>query len=196
MPHCSFIFDNKYEYRRMCTRLAKQNSALFKKGLLELAFNDGVAMRNVYTLSEKAKKELFPAEQFCEDSRILSHKKIDGVQLYYNEEEGSQVSVLSKLLKGKQMDKVQSRLKESGMPEGVCCLFYGGPGTGNTATAMQLAKTSSRDVFCVDMSKLRSKWVGESEQLCQQLWNDYDHLSSAKSIALPDTGWATSPCRA
>ena len=180
----------------MCTRLAKQNSALFKKGLLELAFNDGVALRNVYTLSEKAKKELFPAEQFCEDSRILSHKKIDGVQLYYNEEEGSQVSVLSKLLKGKQMDKVQSRLKESGMPEGVCCLFYGGPGTGNTATAMQLAKTSSRDVFCVDMSKLRSKWVGESEQLCQQLWNDYDHLSSAKSIALPDTGWATSPCRA
>ncbi len=170
----SFIFDNKYEYRRMCTRLAKQNSALFKKGLLEVAYNDGVAVRNVYALTEKVKQEFFPSVEDRVDPRLLSHKNIDAVQLYYNDEEGSQVSVLSKLLKGKQLDKVQARLKKSGMPEGVCCLFYGGPGTGKTATAMQLAKASRRNVFCVDMSKLRSKWVGESERLCQQLWDDYD----------------------
>ncbi len=170
----SFIFDSKYEYRRESARLDKKNGGLVKKGLVEIAFNDGVAMRNVYTLTEKAKQEFFLAEKVTDDTRLLSHKKIQGVQLFYNDEEGSQVSVLSNLLKGKQLNKIQSRLKQSGMPEGVCCLFYGAPGTGKTATAMQLAKASGRDVLCVDMSELRSKWVGESEQICQQLWNDYD----------------------
>lgn len=173
-----FIFDSKYEYRRESARLDKKNGGLVKKGLVEIAFNDGVAMRNVYTLTEKAKQEFFLAEKVTDDTRLLSHKKIQGVQLFYNDEEGSQVSVLSNLLKGKQLNKIQSRLKQSGMPEGVCCLFYGAPGTGKTATAMQLAKASGRDVLCVDMSKLRSKWVGESEQICQQLWNDYDRCIS------------------
>ena len=174
----SFIFDSKYEYRRESMRLAKRNSALFKKGLVEIAFNDGVAMRNVYTLTEKTKQEFFLAEKVSDDTRLLSHKKIHGVQLFYNDEEGSQVSVLSNILKGKQLNKIQSRLRQSGMPEGVCCLFYGAPGTGKTATAMQLAKESGRDVLCVDMSKLRSKWVGESEHICQQLWDDYDRCIS------------------
>ncbi|MEE1062043.1 MAG: ATP-binding protein, partial [Paludibacteraceae bacterium] len=42
--------------------------------------------------------------------------------------------------------------------------FYGTPGTGKTFTATLLGKVTGRDVYCVDLSMVVSKYVGETEK--------------------------------
>lgn len=60
--------------------------------------------------------------------------------------------------------KIRERLVSSGYRCGVTCLFYGRPGTGKTETVLQIAKKTGRDVMQVDVSKIKSMWVGQSEK--------------------------------
>lgn len=158
--------------------MAKHNSALLKKNLVEISHCDGVAIRNSYTLSDSAVRELFPmlvTNVAARHAKYLhSYKKIEHKELFYNAEEQEQIDTLFDLLGGNHLKQVQSRLSKNGMRTGVNCLLYGAPGTGKTATVLEIARTCRRDIFRVNMSDLRSKWVGESEKLCQQLWDDYN----------------------
>ncbi|MCI4668287.1 MAG: ATP-binding protein [Bacteroidia bacterium] len=43
-------------------------------------------------------------------------------------------------------------------------LFYGPPGTGKTLTATLLGKSSGREVYRIDLSKVISKYIGETEK--------------------------------
>lgn len=43
-------------------------------------------------------------------------------------------------------------------------LFYGPPGTGKTLTATLLGKATGRDVYRIDLSKVVSKYIGETEK--------------------------------
>ena len=43
-------------------------------------------------------------------------------------------------------------------------LFYGPPGTGKTFTASLLGKESGREVYCIDLSMVVSKYIGETEK--------------------------------
>lgn len=43
-------------------------------------------------------------------------------------------------------------------------LFYGPPGTGKSALARHLADRLDREILCMRMSDLQSKWVGEGEK--------------------------------
>ncbi len=47
---------------------------------------------------------------------------------------------------------------------GYRCLFYGSPGTGKTLTAALLGKHHSLPVYRVDLSRVVSKWIGETEK--------------------------------
>lgn len=47
---------------------------------------------------------------------------------------------------------------------GLSCLFSGAPGTGKTMMAGILAKELGREVYRVDLSRVVSKWVGETEK--------------------------------
>ncbi len=104
-----------------------------------------------------------------------SYTDIEEKKLFYNEEAQPQIDTLFDLLKGNNLQKVQSRLAKHKMRSGICCLLYGPPGTGKTESVLQMAKKSKRDIVIVNLSELRSQWVGESEKLCQKLWDDYDN---------------------
>ena len=69
------------------------------------------------------------------------------------------------------------------MRKGFTCLFYGAPGTGKTETVYQLARESGRDVLQIDISKLRSKWVGESEKTVRSIFKHYQWLVRHSKIA-------------
>lgn len=43
-------------------------------------------------------------------------------------------------------------------------LFYGPPGTGKTFTATLLGKECGREVYCIDLSMVVSKYIGETEK--------------------------------
>ena len=65
-------------------------------------------------------------------------------------------------------------LKEWGMQKrvkpGYRALFYGPPGTGKTLTATLLGKNTGKDVFRIDLSRVVSKYIGETEKNLSNLF--------------------------
>ena len=47
---------------------------------------------------------------------------------------------------------------------GVAALFSGAPGTGKTMVAGLIARDLDLELYQVDLSKVLSKWVGETEK--------------------------------
>ena len=64
-------------------------------------------------------------------------------------------------------------MKEQGFRSGFACLFYGSPGTGKTETVNQLARKTGRNIMLVDVPRIKSKWVGESEKNIKALFDRY-----------------------
>lgn len=56
-------------------------------------------------------------------------------------------------------------------------LLYGPPGTGKTYGAYAVAKELKKDVLVTDMSRILSKWVGESEQNVSSIFATYRRIS-------------------
>ena len=54
-------------------------------------------------------------------------------------------------------------------------LFHGPPGTGKTLTAMLLGKATGRPVFRVDLSRVVSKYIGETEKNLARLFDRAEH---------------------
>lgn len=54
---------------------------------------------------------------------------------------------------------------------GYLALFYGPPGTGKTLTATLLGKYTGRDVFRIDLSRVVSKYIGETEKNLSKLFD-------------------------
>ena len=66
-----------------------------------------------------------------------------------------------------------SRLEAKGYRSGFTCLFYGAPGTGKTETVLQLARQTGRDIMQVNISEIKSMWVGESEKNIKRVFDEY-----------------------
>ena len=66
-------------------------------------------------------------------------------------------------------------LREWGMQKkikpGYRALFYGPPGTGKTLTATLLGKYTGKDVFRIDLSRVVSKYIGETEKNLSRLFD-------------------------
>ena len=66
-------------------------------------------------------------------------------------------------------------LKDWGMQKkikpGYRALFYGPPGTGKTLTATLLGKQTGKDVFRIDLSRVVSKYIGETEKNLSRLFD-------------------------
>ncbi|HEX2573627.1 MAG TPA: ATP-binding protein [Polyangia bacterium] len=62
-------------------------------------------------------------------------------------------------------------------------LFSGPPGTGKTMVAMLIAKALGLELFRVDLSRVVSKWVGETEK---NLGRAFDEAKSAQAVLLFD----------
>ena len=63
---------------------------------------------------------------------------------------------------------------------GVTALFAGPPGTGKTAAAGAVAHALGLDLYIVDLSRIMSKWVGETEQNLSRVFDE----AEASSVAL------------
>ncbi|GFO54782.1 hypothetical protein GMSM_17890 [Geomonas sp. Red276] len=58
---------------------------------------------------------------------------------------------------------------------GYRALFHGPPGTGKTLTATLLGKYTGRDVFRIDLSRVISKYIGETEKNLARLFDKAQH---------------------
>lgn len=103
-----------------------------------------------------------------DDKKSVVEKK-----LFYNPAETEHIEKLKSLLSQEKFETVQKRMRAVGMRPGFACLFYGGPGTGKTETAIQLARATGREIVQVNVAQLRNMYVGESEKNTQQVFDDY-----------------------
>ena len=69
--------------------------------------------------------------------------------------------------------EIREKMKAKGLRTGFTCLFYGSPGTGKTETVYQIARECGRDLFIVDVSQVKSCWVGESEKNIKDVFDKY-----------------------
>jgi hypothetical protein len=174
-----FLYDNKRMWNRIKSQLSKGNNDLFEEGLIEYNNDDGLVDRESFRMTDKARSELF--SELCLKSRnnsklskdLIISEKIAEKKLFYCESIQAQIDELSQLLEEKNYQEIHQRMKDSGFRCGFTCLFYGAPGTGKTETVLQLARQTGRDIMQVNVSQIKSCWVGESEKNIKSLFDTY-----------------------
>ena len=183
-----FLYDNKRTWNRVKNQLAGGRHVLFIEDIIEYNNDDGMLDRESFRMTQKAKDEFFPeldlSNRTYNDQRkdIVKCEKIAEKQLFYDKNIQAQIDELSQLLDNVHYQKVHSRMKDSGFRCGFTCLFYGAPGTGKTETVLQLARQTGRDIMQVNISQIKSCWVGESEKNIKGLFDNYRELVKKSEV--------------
>lgn len=167
-------------------RYKRERLALQRNGIIEYAGRNGLIEKDYFRLKTEVKEDIFAdtgglrvEEQKISASRKLSASDVVPKELFYNETEGRQVAQLKELLREDSFREIRERMKGKGLRTGFTCLFYGRPGTGKTETVYQVARESGRDLYIVDVSKVKSCWVGESEKNIKDVFDKYRRTVNA-----------------
>ena len=173
-----FLFD-KRRWNRIKSSLNSGDHILLSTKMIEYNNDDGFVNRESFRMTMEAKRTLFEELNLSslntnqKKAGLLKTNDIAKKKLYYDEEVRKQVAELTQLLTDDHYQEIRNRLKESGFRCGFTCLFYGMPGTGKTETVLQLAKETGRDIMQVNISEIKSMWVGESEKNIKALFDNY-----------------------
>ena len=157
MNHLVFLLDSqhqKYDFDRM---MSEGKHFLMREGWVENAFSEGFKDKEEYQLTPKAREVLLkdydikPGENKGCD--VMQSDKITMKQLFFADNVESQLDSLSELLSEENYQGICNRLKERGLRQGFACLFYG--------------------VMQVNISEVKSMWVGESEKNIKAIFDRY-----------------------
>ena len=172
----------KDDYTLECLSLQRRN-------IIEYVGQSGLMEKDYFHIKDDIKEELFAdlggmrkKEVRVSASRKLLAAEIGTKELFYNPAELRQVEQLKALMSAERLDSIRSAMKKKGMRSGFTCLFYGAPGTGKTETVYQVARTSGRDIFVVDVSQIKSMWVGESEKNIKDVFDRYRQCVAAGGL--------------
>jgi SpoVK/Ycf46/Vps4 family AAA+-type ATPase len=105
--------------------------------------------------------------------QLISHESLQDEKLIYNKKELSQINTLTEALQHDRYTSITAKMVENNMKPGFTVLMYGFPGTGKTSSVKSLARKTGRHIFMVDIPKINSKWVGESEKNLSRLFDEY-----------------------
>ena len=181
------IFDDNEIPSWVKREFRTRESELFEKELIENVNEDGMARSDAFKLTDKAKEELLCELNINEVGKsvkgLIKAETLAEKNLIYNTSECDQITELSSILSESRFNEVQARLRSAGMRSGFCCIFYGAPGTGKTETVYQLARQTGRDIMRVDVDKIKSCWVGESEKNIKALFDRYRNICKNSKLA-------------
>ena len=169
-----------YKYERL---------SLQKDGVIEYAGRNSIISKDYFKLNDDIKEHLFADVGGIrkEEKKVAASRKVEAADippktLFYNAVEQRQVEQLKELMSKERLDDIRSRMKEKGLRTGFTCLFYGGPGTGKTETVYQIARECGRSLFIVDVSQIKSCWVGESEKNIKKVFDKYKEAVKAGGL--------------
>lgn len=172
-----FLYDSKRDWGMFRSMFEEGEHELIQEGIIENSNSDGFADRGSFRMTDKAKRELFSELHLSALNKrrgdVVKSEEIVPKKLFYGERVSAQIAELGKLLEENQYNQIRARMKEAGFRCGFACLFYGAPGTGKTETVLQLARHTGRDILQVNVSQIKSMWVGESEKNIKQLFDTY-----------------------
>lgn len=181
------LYGNLTVYRTQSKALALGTSGLIKNGLLRVARSGEQRAKDSYELTPwtvnvmLGELELETATSSTQD--IIDHKSIIAKRLYYNDKEKVAIDQLAALLQPARFEQVCDELVKQGFRKGFACLFHGVPGTGKTETVLQLARATGRNLMQVNISEIKSMWVGESEKNIKAIFTRYRKLVEESQIA-------------
>ena len=184
-------FETSADFINAKTQLRSGEHPLMQKKLIEHRCEDGIADTTRYKLTEQTKRSLLAemklstVEEKLAD--VIKARDMTKKEMFYVEENRRQVEELHGFLTPKKYKEIHERMQKTGFRTGFACLFYGGPGTGKTETAYQLARETGRDIMVVDVPQIKSKWVGDSEKNIKALFDRYRELVK-KSNSSPNGG--------
>lgn len=174
-----FMHDGRATWSSVKNRLSSGNHPLLEANIIENNNDGGFGDRNSFRMTNKAKNELFGELNLTSMNKrskrgdIVRYENIVPKALFYNEKNKAQVEELASLLDDEKYNQIRSRMKDTGFRCAFTCLLYGAPGTGKTETALQLARQTGRDIMQVNISQIKSMWVGESEKNIKQVFDNY-----------------------
>lgn len=172
-----FLYDGKAHWSYVKHSLNSGYHPLLEEKMIEYNNNNGMVDRESFRVSHKAKKELLSEISIPDDNEghkeMIKHKEIIEKELFYSNGIQNQIMELAHLLEENHFQMIRTRMKSTGFRCGFTCLFYGAPGTGKTETVLQLARKTGRDIMQVNISQIKSCWVGESEKNIKALFDEY-----------------------
>lgn len=176
-------------YQLLILKLNEETNILNQLGYIECDCVEGLAEPYHYRLTKKAKEELLSEfslltykQRSISLAKLIQSENIGDKHLFYNAKEKDQIDRLADLLSQDKFPVVKERMKEANMRPGFACIFYGSPGTGKTESVLQLARMTGRNVLQVDIARLRSKWVGDSEKQVQALFDQYEDMVNENKV--------------
>ena len=184
-----FLYDDKREWNRQKNELSRGNHFLLLNDIIEYNNEYGMVNRDSFRITRKYKEEelnevaINRRNRNKNNSDFIHSDKIAEKKLFYGQSIQNQIDELGGLLDEGHYQEITSRMKKAGFRCGFTCLFYGAPGTGKTETVLQLARQTGRDILQVDVSKIKSCWVGESEKNIKSLFDTYKDKVKKSSVA-------------
>ena len=166
-------------------------SVLHREGLVKAGEAEFFVDTDTLSLTEKAVRQFLKGvtqlsrkeEPVAKCSNVIENAQITPKQLFYNPVEQAQMDRLASLLDRDNFENICKRLESKGMRKGFAVLFSGGAGCGKTAGVLELARRSGRDIFKVDMSQIKNKYVGESEKNIQAVFDSYRDFCNSRPLA-------------
>ena len=172
------------DVRRVSKAMQEGKHPLVVQKIVEpFCSEEGLANADQWVISKEGWLQLL-SQNMDEVNAIMNRQEANGTnlmpssqiperKLFFSGKTQENVNRLRQLLQDEQYKQVTARLKEKNMPTGINILLYGLPGTGKTELVQQLARETGRDIYMVDMSQIRDKYVGQSEQNLAQIFNTY-----------------------
>ena len=132
-------------------------------------------------LTKKASELIFGDELLLFEQKVfnqgpctlIEHASIVAKELYYDENERKELDLFENVIQFEGYNKIVEKLTSKNLPTGISTILHGYPGTGKTESVYQLARKSKRNILMVDISKIRDKYVGESEKKLKEVFNVY-----------------------
>ncbi len=181
--------DNRMAARRLLDQWKKPSWKPIRSGLLEMRtfpmgptvlFPAESCQRRIYGLADELEQmdELLPPSL-----QRIAAEKIAARKLFYNPVEGEQIERLCRMLKPAIFKKFQQTINDSSTQRGITVLLSGGPGTGKTELARQVARATGRDLLLFNVSEQRDKFFGESEKRIKEIFTCYNELLQTRHCA-------------
>jgi SpoVK/Ycf46/Vps4 family AAA+-type ATPase len=173
-----FLLKEDHEKKWLTDTLELGKHIFQKRKLIEYDFDDGFEDRSNYRLTARAIKRLLKGFKLKTKDKpvasdIIISKHIEEKKLFYDGKTNIQVEELEGLLSEENFKNIRERMKSQKMRCGFACVFYGSPGTGKTETVLQIARKTGRNILQVNISEIKSCWVGESEKNIKGVFDRY-----------------------
>lgn len=178
--------EDYYEEGDLClvrNKFKNERLVLQKRKVIEPVAEGGIFSKDAFHIRDEVKEEIFKDLGYTKEknedkakvsaSSLIKASDIDAKELFFSKEQQKQFKTLEDLFEENRLKSIMESLRKKGMRTGFSCLFYGAPGTGKTESVYQMARKSGRDIFLIDVSKIKSCWVGESEKNIRRVFNQY-----------------------